>query len=153
MNWDAIGAIAELTGAVGVILSLVYLAAQIRLNTRQMTDQNRSLRLAAVDATAASFSRLRDPLMRDPACAALWNRAMDDFDGLSRDEQTQAGAMFQELLFNHQAVFSRSREGAHSENVRAQRRSPGLRQWWRRARRLYNRDFVAEIESALEPQS
>ncbi len=30
MNWDAIGAIAELLGAIGVIASLVYLAAQIR---------------------------------------------------------------------------------------------------------------------------
>ncbi len=30
MNWDAIGAIAELLGAVGVIASLVYLATQIR---------------------------------------------------------------------------------------------------------------------------
>ncbi len=32
MNWDAIGAIAELLGAVGVIASLVYLATQIRQN-------------------------------------------------------------------------------------------------------------------------
>ncbi len=31
MNWDAIGAIAELLGAVGVIASLIYLATQIRL--------------------------------------------------------------------------------------------------------------------------
>ena len=30
MNWDAIGAIAELLGAIGVIASLVYLATQIR---------------------------------------------------------------------------------------------------------------------------
>ena len=30
MNWDAIAAIAELLGAVGVILSLVYVATQVR---------------------------------------------------------------------------------------------------------------------------
>jgi len=30
MNWDAIGAIAEAVGAVGVIVSLLYLAVQIR---------------------------------------------------------------------------------------------------------------------------
>jgi hypothetical protein len=34
MNWDAIGAIAELSGAAGVIASLVYLATQIRHSTR-----------------------------------------------------------------------------------------------------------------------
>ena len=34
MNWDAIGAIAELLGAVGVIASLVYLASQMGQNAR-----------------------------------------------------------------------------------------------------------------------
>jgi len=34
MNWDAVGAVAELLGAIGVIVSLVYLAIQIRRNTR-----------------------------------------------------------------------------------------------------------------------
>jgi hypothetical protein len=33
MNWDAIGAVAELLGAAGVIVSLGYLAIQIRQNT------------------------------------------------------------------------------------------------------------------------
>ena len=34
MNWDAIGAIAETLGAVGVIASLVYLATQMGQNAR-----------------------------------------------------------------------------------------------------------------------
>jgi hypothetical protein len=34
MNWDAIGAMAQTLGAVGVIASLVYLATQMRQNTR-----------------------------------------------------------------------------------------------------------------------
>ncbi len=33
MNWEAIGAIAESLGAVGVITTLAYLAQQIRQNT------------------------------------------------------------------------------------------------------------------------
>ena len=33
MNWDAIGAVAELLGAIGVIASLIYVATQIRRNT------------------------------------------------------------------------------------------------------------------------
>lgn len=45
MNWDAIGAIAETLGAVGVIASLVYLAGQIRQNTSNVRN-----------STAASFA-------------------------------------------------------------------------------------------------
>lgn len=33
MNWDAIGAIGEVTGAIGVIVSLVFVGFQIRKNT------------------------------------------------------------------------------------------------------------------------
>ena len=31
MNWDAIGAIGELVGALAVFLTLIYLATQIRI--------------------------------------------------------------------------------------------------------------------------
>lgn len=34
MNWDAIGSVAELLGAAGVIVSLLYLSYRIRLNTK-----------------------------------------------------------------------------------------------------------------------
>lgn len=36
MRWEAIAAIAELLGAVGVIVSLVFLAFQVRANTRTL---------------------------------------------------------------------------------------------------------------------
>ena len=41
MNWDAIGAIAESLGAIGVIATLVYLAVQIRQNTRALENTQR----------------------------------------------------------------------------------------------------------------
>ena len=53
MNWEAVGAIAELIGAMGVILSLVYLARQIRQSTDQV-----SLNTTATRATA--FQQLLD---------------------------------------------------------------------------------------------
>ena len=36
MNWDAVGAFAELLGAVGVIATLLYLARQIGQNSLMM---------------------------------------------------------------------------------------------------------------------
>lgn len=36
MNWEAIGVIAELVGAVAVVISLGYLAIQVRSNTRAL---------------------------------------------------------------------------------------------------------------------
>ena len=36
MNWDAIGAVGEIVGAIAVVVTLAYLAIQIQQNTRMM---------------------------------------------------------------------------------------------------------------------
>ena len=57
MNWDAIQAIAELSAAFGVLLSLVYVGIQIRQNTA-------SLRAGAVARSSELLSQLRSSLWR-----------------------------------------------------------------------------------------
>ena len=50
MNWDALGAIAELLGAIGVVATLAYLARQIQQNTlaiQGQSDQDFSREFAA----------------------------------------------------------------------------------------------------------
>ena len=42
MNWEIIGATGEWAGAVAVVVTLVYLARQIRLNTNAMKQQGHS---------------------------------------------------------------------------------------------------------------
>jgi len=36
MNWEAVGAVGEILGAIAVLITLGYLAVQIRQNTRAM---------------------------------------------------------------------------------------------------------------------
>ena len=47
MNWEAIGAVGEILGALAVFASLIYLARQIRQNTQMMKSTVRQ-QLAAV---------------------------------------------------------------------------------------------------------
>jgi hypothetical protein len=60
MNWEAVGAVSELVGAVAVLISLLYLASQIRLSaaaTRVQTVQH----LLTSD-TASADSMIAGPL-------------------------------------------------------------------------------------------
>ncbi len=41
MNWEAIGSIGEIVGAIAVVATLGYLATQIRSNTRALSAQTR----------------------------------------------------------------------------------------------------------------
>jgi hypothetical protein len=82
MNWDAIGAIAELLGAVGVIASLVYLATQIRQSREQMGENTRALRAG----TYQQFQReLRDSFaMNANGSSAKPNPMLDWQAGMQR---------------------------------------------------------------------
>ena len=45
MNWETIGAVGEVAGAIGVVVTLIYLSVQIRQNTRAL-DQSRIVNLS-----------------------------------------------------------------------------------------------------------
>jgi hypothetical protein len=75
MNWDAIGAIGEITGAFAVVVSLVYLATQIRT-------QNREARAASVHQVIEGY-RTSIAVLHEPEMADVWVLAMGDFDSLT----------------------------------------------------------------------
>lgn len=56
MNWEAIGAIGELIGALAVVLTLVYLAVQVR-HSKQLLERNEKIAFSQVHQARAD-SRL-----------------------------------------------------------------------------------------------
>ena len=59
MNWDAIGAVGEVVGAIAVIATLVYLSLQIR-------QQNKSQQLEVKESILEGFNRANEHLATDP---------------------------------------------------------------------------------------
>ena len=54
MDWEAVGVFAEVVGATGVIITLIYLAVQIRQNTNQLRGE------AIATVNDAEVTLLRD---------------------------------------------------------------------------------------------
>ncbi len=75
MNWDAIGAIGEILGALAVFGSLVYLANQIRA-------QNREARVASVHEITEAY-RSTISVIHEPEMADLFVEAIDNFEDLT----------------------------------------------------------------------
>jgi hypothetical protein len=67
MNWEMISAVGQMLGALGVIISIVYLAAQIR-------NQNKESQGAAMNVLTTHWSDLNRTLVESPDLAALWIR-------------------------------------------------------------------------------
>jgi len=75
MNWDAVEALAELIGAVGVIVSLFYVASQIRRDSGAL---EASTNQAIADATQ---QRLLIP-DQSPELAAAFAKGVSDTSSL-----------------------------------------------------------------------
>ena len=85
MNWEMINAVGQMLGAIGVIISIVYLAAQIR-------NQNKESQRAAMNVLTTHWSDLNRTLIENPEMAALWLRALQSFEELDGTSKLRFGA-------------------------------------------------------------
>lgn len=151
MNWDALGAVAELIGAAGVVASLLYLAAQVRASNRASAVQ------AKLDSTRL-LNDFMDLLIERPDLNQLMLKGRKRLDALSPDEYQQFSNLSLKAFWYFSAVHFQFRRGTIAENdwfevravVRYWLHSPGCRTWWQKlGRSMYGPDFVAFIESEL----
>ena len=78
MNWDITSTIAEIVGAFAIVISLIYLAIQVRA-------QNGEARIAAMHDISVGY---RDTLANfaDEQTAILFDKAMQDYESLTQVE-------------------------------------------------------------------
>jgi hypothetical protein len=159
MNWEAISTVAEIVGAAAVVISLVYLAAQIRQSNRQVEEQIRGMRLQAYDSAGADFSALRLHVSGSPQRASVWRRAKESYLTLDPDERAQVNEMLHELMWAYQNILSRMQGGAEDavlmkivdQNFNHWMSNPGFREWWSTEQKTpYTDEFEALVGSVCD---
>ena len=80
VNWDAVGAISETVGAIVVVVSLVYLAVQIKKNTNLAKSEYHTTSVAG----AARFFHWKSANLEN---AQIFTTGMKDFRALSIKER------------------------------------------------------------------
>ncbi len=154
MNWDAIGAIGELLGAAGVIVTLVYLARQIQQNNRQLKGQA----LIAVHEYQRSLS---EELNSNPELFRMVIRGNNDFDGLSSEEQAlvaiwntkEAGYWDMCYQLAKQGSLDPSVYRAKEQYQLALHRAPGRRKWFKDNAFMLESEFHREMTGKLDESS
>jgi len=91
MNWDAISAIGEMLGAIAVVVTLVYLAVQIRRGTS-------ATQAASVQTAAALDHEFLMAIGSDPVTARLWATYLAAPQTLSVDQAMQGHFLMGSLL-------------------------------------------------------
>jgi hypothetical protein len=151
MNWEALGAIGETIGAVAVILTLVYLALQIRQNSR-------SLRLAAAHGWKSDTQDLRLTVAKDPEMTRILREGVQDASSLDENDRVRFSMTLAAIFDHGQFAFERREEGlldwdAQERFIRTYLAQPGTQEWWKSGRAIFNDSFVKYVEEQLIPSS
>jgi len=148
MNWEAIGAIAEIVGSGAVVVSLIYLAVQIR-------HSNRQTEIEALRNTWGEMNQMCDSLTGSKELASIVNRGRDSLENLDADEFLMFQHYYLRLLNTleswHLQVMQTSKPGPYrdrqienlGEVVQGYIDYPGVREMWRGIRHYFQP--IAEI--------
>jgi len=147
MNWEALGAIGEIVGAVAVVLTLGYLAVQIRQNTRAV----RAASFQTIDQSRSDFlSTILDPEVLD-----VYLRGMRDRSTLPEIERAKFDILMNKLFTGLENQLYQYEHGNSEEEVleclrgvtRWYFRHPGVKQWWEVKVAPYTETFTRFVEN------
>jgi hypothetical protein len=152
MNWDAISAVSQLIGSLGVIASLWYLAVQV----------HRSTRVAKLTAQDAAVSALRDvtkQFSENAELGRIWRIGLEDINALSPDDRARFYHVTFQFLKAMETIHSHFLDGLMDEQVwqgwanlyRHYLASPGLEHYWRLRHDLFSERFQRFVSSLAKP--
>lgn len=150
MPIDQVANYAEIFGALAVVVSLIYVALQVRANTREQ-------RLTRANEAADNYSRFQTLLIENPEFRDIWIKGADDISVLSPSELLGFGAYMALWVDSATRVQAQQRSGYRTApiNALADRYKPIVRrrgafQWWQRARGGYDADLVKLLDDIFE---
>lgn len=152
INWDAVGALSEAAGALGVILTLVYLIRQIKHNTAA----TRSSAAASYSHSSMSIANL---LSRDTETNATFYGYLDATEEFSLADKRRAQAIVSVYLHAMEEAFDLYREGTLTEDKWQSRyrqiawlsNRPGFREYWEEFGPVYADSFAEVVSETMAP--
>ena len=93
MNWEAMGAIGEVVGAIAVVLTLAYLAIQVRQNSNALDQQNKVEKAKTVQDRVELVMRYMQLQITSSENLKVMYEVLHDPDWFDRDEHDPADFM------------------------------------------------------------
>ena len=154
MNWEMIGALAELGGAIAVVTSLLYVARQLRDSSAQ-EQRNQYFQL---NREAMGFA---EALAHNEEWGELVFRGSTARESLSPPEAMSFNSGMLQLFRAYEAMYHYSLEGGIHDwgagGLRAMMTDviglPGMQRYWADRKHWFSPDFQAEIARVLPKTS
>lgn len=148
INWEAIGAIGEVVGAVAVVISIIYLALQIR-------QSGRIGRFTAHQTLSESLSSIMEPFYSDPELNHIWQLAEETPEQMTPEQREQFGLVLYSVFgnFYNAYLLSEIDPDLSRRFVRLMDRflvRKGVQAWWERQGKNFPAGFSNLVNKRLE---
>ena len=151
MNIQDLGSLGELIAALATLITLVYLAVQIRANTNSLRESNTRVHTDRM----IDHSRL---IATNQELADIFRRGSKDIESLTDQERWQFGTYLWSLFIDFQDEFHASkRTSLHDYHWNLQRENmlyylgkPGIKNWWDALDLNLDPEFVDYTNHLLE---
>ena len=150
MNWEMLAALGQLAAVFVGIPSLIYLAVQIRAQTKER-------RQSAVNVLTAQWGDLTCALHDSAELSAIYLRGVQSFADLDPVSKLRFSAFFNRLLnlfegmyFSHcDGLLMGSSWGKIERTMSDMIAYPGTRQWWETRRHWHTDEFARVVDEII----
>jgi len=142
--------VAEVVGAVAIVVSLIYVGVQVE-------DSTRAVRSATANETTNAISTWYESVGNDPRSSHVFYTGMRDPDSLSPEEWLQFVFLSHGLLLKYQTAFYLAQQGTLDTNISqtitstlsGTRETPGFLRYWEERGNVFEAEFRAYVEDIV----
>ena len=150
LRLQEIASIAEIIGAIAIVVSLIYVGVQV-------SDSTRAVRSATATETFAAISSWYAEVGTNSEATKIMPDAMNDPESLSREEALQFVYMLHGLMTEYQTAYYLSEEQTLDVQLQESlvntllgvREQPGFQMYWRQRRALFEPSFRTFVDDLL----
>jgi hypothetical protein len=150
MNWEMLTALGQLAAVVVGIPSLIYLAIQIRAQTRER-------RQSAVNALTVQWGDLTRALHENAEFAALYLHGVQSFHDLDTVSKLRFSAFQNRFFKNFEGMYFSRNDGILTEALWAEIERTmsdflayqGVQEWWTTRKHWHTEEFCCVIDAII----
>ncbi|MDH3788052.1 MAG: hypothetical protein OES53_05760 [Xanthomonadales bacterium] len=154
LKLSEMASIAEIFGAIAVIISLIYVGMQVN-------DSARAVRSASVNDANIAVQSWYQEVGSDQQTSEIFYRALTSKEALSDAEEFQFMMMFHGVFLSFQNSYLLAKEGtidvelreALTQAILGVKDTPGMRRYWRQRKSFLHAAFADYVDQLLTQES
>ena len=148
MTIEDLGNLGELIGSVALLISLIYVAIEIRKNTE-------AARTSTYQSVVSDFGSFTQTVITTPGLSSLLAAGQEDYENLDSDQKARVSQLFFVCYHYFENMYYQARKGYLEDDVwlgwkrlmLSYHARPGYQAWWNLRRHVFSESFAEFMDT------